>query len=159
MDVMRRNGFSLVELMIAIGIIGILSTIAAVSWNRYVTNTNLRTAAREIEADLFSIKERAIGERIYYRLTLNVLANNYTIDKGTVSGAPYTVIQTKNPVTFGSDIYISSDTTFTGGQIIFQPRGTLGTTTGSIVLKNGRSSKATITINITGRTHVRFETQ
>jgi len=63
-------------------ILAVMSTIAVFSWNRYVTNANLRTATRELEADIFLIKERAVAERIHYRITLNVGANNYTIDQG-----------------------------------------------------------------------------
>ncbi len=140
-------------------ILAVMSTIAVFSWNRYVTNANLRTATRELEADIFLIKERAVSERIHYRITLNVGANNYTIDQGGIAtGDPYTVLQTKSPATLGSS-NILLDTTFAGAQIIFQPRGTLGAGTGRVRLQNSRGSIATITVTITGRTHVQFAMQ
>jgi prepilin-type N-terminal cleavage/methylation domain-containing protein len=155
----KRNGFSLIEMVIAMAILAILSTIAVFSWQRYVINANLRTATRELEADIFLIKERAVSERIYYRITLNVGANNYTIDQGgAAAGDAYAVLQTKSPETLGSG-NILLDTTFAGAQIIFQPRGTLGAGTGSVRLRNSRNSIATITISITGRTHVQFAMQ
>jgi len=152
----RRNGFSLIELVIAMGILAVMSTIAVFSWQRYVTNTNLRTAARELEADIFLIKERAVAERIHYRITLNVFANSYTIEQGgAATGDPYTVLQTKSPASLGSGNWgMGSD--FPGGQITFQSRGTLATGTGSVTLINSRNSNARITVNITGRTHVKF---
>jgi prepilin-type N-terminal cleavage/methylation domain-containing protein len=156
--VKRQSGFSLIELMIAMAILAVISTIAVFSWNRYVTNTNLRTAARELEADFFLIKERAVSERVQYRITLNVGANSYTIEQGTATGSPFSVMQTKSPATFSSGISLL-DTNFGSGQITFQPRGTLATGTGNVRLKNSRNSIATITINITGRTYVQFAMQ
>lgn len=155
----RRNGFSMIELVIAMAILAIMSTIAVFSWQRYVTNTNLRTATRELEADIFLIKERAVSERIHYRITLNVGANSYTIDQGgAATGDAYNTLQTKSPATLGSS-NILLDTTFAGAQIIFQPRGTLGSGTGSVRLQNNRNSISTITVNITGRTYVQFAMQ
>ncbi|MCX5856009.1 MAG: prepilin-type N-terminal cleavage/methylation domain-containing protein [Deltaproteobacteria bacterium] len=158
-DVKRRSGFSLVELMIAIAILGILASISSFAWQRYVTNTNLRTATRELEADFFLIKERSVSEKVQWRITLTAGANSsYDIEQGTAAGAPFTVIQTKSPASFGSGSYIL-DTTFGSSQITFLPRGTLSGSTGTVRLKNSRNSIATITINITGRTHVKFEMQ
>ena len=140
--------------MIAIAILGILSTITSFAWQRYVTNTNLRTATRELEADFFLIKERAVSERVQWRITLNTGTNStYIIERGTAAGAPFTVTQTKSPGSFGSGSYIL-DTTFGSNQITFLPRGT--GSWGAVKLKNSRGSEATITINSTGRTHVKF---
>jgi prepilin-type N-terminal cleavage/methylation domain-containing protein len=156
-DVKRRSGFSLIELMIAIAILGILATITSFAWQRYVANANLRTATRELESDFFLIKERAVSEKVQWRLTLTAGANStYVIERGTAAGAPFTVTQTKSPGSFGSGSYIL-DTTFGTSQITFLPRGT--GSWGAVRLKNSRDSIATITINSTGRTHVKFEMQ
>jgi Tfp pilus assembly protein FimT len=145
--------------MIAMAILAVMATISSFSWNRYVTNSNLRTATRELEADIFLIKERAVSERIHYRITLNVGANSYTIDQGgAASGDAYTVLQTKNPATLGSGNSLL-DTNFANARIIFQPRGTLGSGTGRVRLQNNRNSISTITVNITGRTYVQFAMQ
>jgi len=139
-------------------IIGIISTIAAFSWQRYVTNANLRTAARDVASDILLFKERAVAESIQYRLTFNVGANNYTIDQGTAAGAPFTVMQTKTPTTFGSGLSLQG-ATFSGAQVVFLSRGTLGSGTGAVTLKNSRNSTATVTVNITGKTSVQFAMQ
>ncbi len=55
----RKSGFSLIELIIVIGVIGIMAAIGAYSWQRYVSNTNLRTAARELVADFNYMKANA----------------------------------------------------------------------------------------------------
>lgn len=154
----RQNGFSVVELIIALAIVAIISSITFFSWQRYVANANLRTATRELESDLFLIKERAVSEGVQYRITLDDGANSYTIEQGTAAGAPFNVIQTKNPASFGSGSSLLN-TTFAGKRLTFQPRGTLAGGTGNITLRNSRGSIATITINITGRTHVQFAMQ
>jgi prepilin-type N-terminal cleavage/methylation domain-containing protein len=157
-DVKQPKGFSLVELLIAMAIIGIISTIAAFAWQRYVTNANLRTAARDVASDILLFKERAVSESIQYRLTFNVAANRYTIDRGTAAGAPFFIIQSKSPATFGSGVSLL-DTTFVGGQVSFLPRGTLGSGTGRVRLTNSRHSTATVTVTITGKTSVQFAMQ
>ena len=157
-NVKRQRGFSLIELMIALAILAVVSSMSVYSWNRYVNNANLRTAIRELEADLFSIKERAVAERVRYRMTLDVSANNYTLEQGGVASTdPYTVIQTKSPAVFSSGLSLLN-TTFVNSQVVFLPRGTLAGL-GSITLQNNRNSTAKITINMTGRTYVQFEMQ
>ena len=71
--------------MIVIGLISILSAVSLYSWQRYVNNTNLKTAAREVMSDLASRKQKAVSEGIDCRLTFTAGANNYTI-----SASPYT---------------------------------------------------------------------
>jgi prepilin-type N-terminal cleavage/methylation domain-containing protein len=158
MDVKQPKGFSLVELLIAMGIIGIISTIALYSWQRYVINTNLRTATRDMASDILLFKQRAVSENIQYRITFTEGANNYTIDQGTAAGAPFNTIQTKSLSAFGSDITIL-DTNFTGGVVTFLQRGTLSGATGRVRLTNSRGSITTITVNITGKTRVEFAMQ
>jgi len=49
---MLRKGFTLIELMIVIAIIGILSAVALFGWRGYQDNVNLRTAARAVVTDI-----------------------------------------------------------------------------------------------------------
>ena len=50
---MRREcrGFSLIELLIAMALVAIVATIAVPQFQRYSTNTDLKTAAREVLGD------------------------------------------------------------------------------------------------------------
>ena len=90
-----RKGFTLVELMVTIALIAIVGAIAIPSYFGYSLNTNLKSAARNIQADFLDLKERAIAESTMYRITFDQSGNTYTIEKGTETGAPYTPIEVK----------------------------------------------------------------
>lgn len=144
--------------MIVIGLIGILSAVGVYAWQGYRDNANLRTASRDVATDIAATKQRAVSEGIQYRITFSTAANNYTIEPGTAAGAPYTIVQTKSPTVFGAGLSISSaNFGFLGQELRFVPRGTLSA--GTVILRNSKGSQATITINVTGRTHVQFAMQ
>ena len=85
------TGFSLVELLVVIALISIVSAFAVPTWQRYAAKTDLKTAAREVMADLSNTKQRAVEENLdVYRLTFNVAGNSYVLsrtDTGTVWNA------------------------------------------------------------------------
>jgi len=154
-----QEGFTLLELMITIGILGILATISIYAWQGYRDNTNLRTAARDIATDIAATRGRAVSEGVQYRMTFNPSGNNYVIEQGTAAGSPFVTMQTKTPTTFGPGSGLSiQSANFSGTtRIIFLTRGTLSP--GTVILNNSKGSQATITVNFAGRTHVRFTMQ
>lgn len=147
------RGFSLVELMIVIALIGILSAVGMFAWMGYRDNANLRTAARDIATDITASRQRSVAEGVRYRLTFNTGTGSYTI-----AADPFAVVENRSLADAGPNVTISG-TSFALGQLTFLPRGTLSGATGNVVLTNNRGSQATITVNITGRTHVQFAMQ
>jgi len=159
----KRNGFTLVEMMIVIAIMGVLFAIAIPQWNRYEQNADLKTAARNIAADIADMRTRAITERLTYTMTFNTAGNNYQIARLQNPGSSTfnNVGDARNISNSGRGHAINmTGASFSGGpanRLRLDVRGT--TNNGSISLENARNSTATITVNITGRTHVTFDLQ
>jgi Tfp pilus assembly protein FimT len=150
--------FTLVELLLIIVLIAIIATIAIPFYSGYSSNTNLKAAAKHIQADLLEMKERAMAEGTMYRITFDARRNIYTIERGTETGAPYTAIEVKSLASFGEDVGIFS-AVFDGGfpTITFGEKGIA--TTGRVVLTNSRGSTATIAASVSGRTYVQVNKQ
>ncbi|MFO7569309.1 MAG: prepilin-type N-terminal cleavage/methylation domain-containing protein [Smithellaceae bacterium] len=150
MRIRGNNGFSLIELLITIAIMGIVLAIAAPNFTRYRDNTNLREAARDISSDIQLCKQRALSENAEYSMTFNVGLNNYTIKREEV------VTATKTVGAGNAVIKIVGDPTFADDKIIFQPRGT--TNPGHLDLQHTtRLSKAQIITSIMGRVRVTYD--
>jgi prepilin-type N-terminal cleavage/methylation domain-containing protein len=148
---MSNKGFTLVELMIVIAIIGILSAVSMYGWLGYQNNVNLKTAAGEVTADIASCKQLSVSKGCDYYIQFTDGSPNYTINAPTCVPPPPT--QTKNLTSFGSGLTVST-TNFTLDRVSFIPRGT--SSFGDINLRNSKNSTATITINVTGRAYVKF---
>jgi prepilin-type N-terminal cleavage/methylation domain-containing protein len=168
---MSSRGFTLIEMIIILGIMAIILTIAYPNFQRYYINGNLRSAARGLVGDFNNQKQRAatgdaaVGGARSHRISLDLGQNTYTLQRCTTAASPcdgWETIQVNNLMDFGNDIV------FDPGEIKttvfdFQTRGTVtlpsSTTEEKIVLRNNRGSTATVTTNISGRTFVEFSMQ
>ena len=150
--------FPLVELLLIIVLIAIIATIAIPFYSGYSANTNLKAAAKHIQADLLEMKERAMAEGTMYRITFDARKNTYIIEKGTETGDPYTPIEVKTLDSFGGGVGIFS-AVFDKGvpTITFGEKGIA--TTGRVVLTNSCGSTATIAASVSGRTYVQVNNQ
>ena len=71
----QATGFTVIELLIAVGILGILSSIAIPSYNAWLPKTRVNSAARELFTELQLAKMKAISENNDYVITFDG-ANN-----------------------------------------------------------------------------------
>jgi type IV pilus assembly protein PilE len=91
----KKNGFTLIELMIVVAIIGILGAIALPSYKAYVIKSN-RSSAQAFMQDIANREKQYFLDARAYASTLaalgvtvpNDVSKNYTIDPPNVTTAP-----------------------------------------------------------------------
>ena len=72
-----QGGFTLIELMIAIVVVGVLAAIAIPAYGDYVTRAN-RTVAKTVIMKIAGQQESYFTDRKQYATALNTLANDYS---------------------------------------------------------------------------------
>ena len=81
---MNEKGFTLVEILVAIGIIAILLILATLNFNEYTRKHNTEAQVKEMFTDLLAAKVDAMHRGMQYTVLFNVTANpdTYTITDG-----------------------------------------------------------------------------
>jgi prepilin-type N-terminal cleavage/methylation domain-containing protein len=152
----RQGGFTITEIIIVLSILSIVALIALPSFHHMAVNGHLKSAVRDLASDVALLKERALAENRMYRISLNLAGGTYTLQQCNAPGSPcasWAPIQIKNFMGFAGNIDFDSGST-TVMDYSFQPRGIV--TSGTIALRNGRGSTATINISPSGRQNVQF---
>lgn len=67
-----QGGFTLIELMITVSILGILTAMALPSYNVWIQNTRIRTAAESIQTGLQKARVEAVRRNAQVQFTLGV---------------------------------------------------------------------------------------
>jgi prepilin-type N-terminal cleavage/methylation domain-containing protein len=165
---MKAKGFSLVELLIAMALLGILSAIASFAWSHYNANLKLKAAARKVVADIVRYKNNAVAEQRDYTITFNVAANQYTISADANDALPAFNPPPVTPLTAAmvdADAHLTSVNipSSAGANVVkLLQRGMLqltGTDPGIITIQNSLAIPSTATINVypNGRAYVTFD--
>src|SRR5450830_1920696 len=81
----RRKGFTLLELVVAMAIVMILVTIAVSPLDRYVARVRLRFAGMTLVQDLHDMQANAVFEDASYTIVFVTDENRYYIHPGTKS--------------------------------------------------------------------------
>jgi type IV fimbrial biogenesis protein FimT len=138
MDSNFEPGYSLLELIIAVAVAGILAAIALPSWNRLLPIYQLNSAARQVYSELHNIKMRAATENVGFQLVYSNGAAAYIIQRDSA------VLVTK-PLAAGV-------TVTNGGTISFSPRGTASAN--RIRLRSSDGTCKQVVVSPTGRVRI-----
>lgn len=148
----RQRGFTLVELMIVIAVMGILAAIAAPSYQTYMAQRRLNGAARHLAMHLMQARSQAIATN--KKIIVNLLNSNQyafvTDNDGdeTISAGD----TTENTWDIHPDYY---DVTFTTSfNPLFRPDGTGKNPTITLTSSNTGLATIRITISTAGRVRI-----
>lgn len=155
---MKNKGFTLVEIMVVIGLIGILSAVAMLYVPGMLDSYKVRGAARQLYSDMQMARLGAIkggkkwaicfspGETAFtsysIRNTPGADNNLCTTDDPTTGAAPFY----RKDVNISSGDYstLTFDEGFTGTNVEFNPNGTASS--GNVTITKGART-VTITVN------------
>jgi prepilin-type N-terminal cleavage/methylation domain-containing protein len=146
---MSRRGFTLLELLIAITLAGVLSAIALPSVQRQVERWRIGAAARQVVMDLKAARARAIAGGAAERIHFAVASATYQLERQRPGGA-YAAIA---PATRLPDGVRVVDCTAAGDGVGFRPRG-YAITFGTITLRNASGDERRVIVDIAGRLRV-----
>ena len=156
---MKKNGFTLIELLVTFVILGIVTAIAIPGFARWLPSYRLKSASRELYANMQLAKMGAVKDNGEWAVFFNAGGGNYQVISGGAdrdystpgdntiektitlsdyeSGVIYGHGTATTPVgtTFGDEI------TFNANTVVFHSRGMINSITGGYVyLQNNKNN-------------------
>lgn len=173
----NKSGFTLVELLVVLGVFAIMATIAVPTINTWLPKWRLSSAARQIGSACQNARMKSATSTTEYRVAINDSVAPYSIqiEKGNApTGSTVWTCEEKNYSEFHSEINFNSITpaatlgsmticrpdgsapTTNGYLLIFKPNGaTTATAAFKVQLSNSQGTQFEVTIsNTTGRVKV-----
>ena len=146
------DGFTLVELLVVIGLLGMMMAIALGAWGRWAEASAHSGTAREVQSLMRSAHQRAVTEGRAMCVAFDLGADEYALYRGACESSSRQVV--RGPMGPGSAKVHLDAPTFTGpvsSGATFYERGTA--TAGSIRVRRSGSTKVyTVSVErLTGR--------
>lgn len=142
----RASGFTILELMVAIGIAMVVLGIAVPSLMAWMPTLRLSSAARQVATDLQVARMKAISQNIKFRVNFVGSipgATSYNVEKDNGLG---TFITESGPFALPDGITVSA----LNATSEFQPRGTVNASS-TITLQNVNSETKSVQVAAVGR--------
>jgi prepilin-type N-terminal cleavage/methylation domain-containing protein len=134
-------GFTLIEMMAAIGVAGLLMAIAIPFFTRTLPGLRLSDAARQVSTDLQQVRMKAIAQSIPHQISFST--TTYVVQSCNVS-----CTNVGGNMALPEGISVTPPSTAPQ----FQPRGTVAATA-TIRLSNGTTNKW-VCVKIVGRVNI-----
>jgi type IV fimbrial biogenesis protein FimT len=151
MKIFTKKGFTLVELMIVMVVMGIISAIASPNFRQFMAERRLNGAARMVLSDLMLARQQAVVKNNNFKVFFSTNHNYTILDDGNNDGSAGTG-ETSTSRDIHQDYY---DVTFAAtANPVFSPRGTsTGWTTVTLTSAVTGGSKQ-VRVNLTGRVRI-----
>jgi prepilin-type N-terminal cleavage/methylation domain-containing protein len=116
-----NNGFTLIEVLVVVAIVGIMSTIIGVSWSRYVSSRRVVTTAEKAYIAVRQAQSEAIRTRQDYQVSFRKSGDNlqYSVHIDSSTPSNWDTIATE-----GVNFTMTSGYTSAGG-VVFDYQGNL----------------------------------
>ncbi len=139
-----KKGFTLIEILVAIGILAILSIVSWAALSSLQPSLKLSAASRDLTSDLRYSQQLAVTEQINYGISFSTTSAHYYLDRfGTTT-------QTLSSKSLPSGISFCQITgLFDGEAAIFNPYGAV-LIAGSVCLSNTKGQTKIIEVKPSG---------
>lgn len=158
-----EKAFTLVEIIMALAIFGILVTVAMLGLDYFEASKRLDTALREVASDIREAQSRAMTEQMYYGIHFIEDENIYFIHRDTTTTTLFdtdpipwgphgeTTAALTEGIVFERTESETNPVTFVADAVIFYPSGSTYTP-GRVYLQNKRGKERYLSVGmITGR--------
>jgi len=151
----RRAGLTLIELMVAVAILGVIAMMAAPSFTGFVARAKLRGAAQEVFADMQYARSESVQKNQVFQVEFS--ANGYEVWRmDRVVPANHDASTAVNPNPVKAVYWSDSGTSLTGGSamvVTYNPvRASATIANGPLeIAHSATSGTLQVTVNTTGR--------
>ena len=155
----RDSGFTLLEIMVVIGLMSLLSAFGVGAWKSWAVAEAQKGAATDLQTIMRQTQVRAVTEGVNFCVTFDTAANTYTIWRYTCH-SPTGNVKVNGPFTLGDSRVQLSDVNFTAvapatsTEVTFRASGS-ATPGGLTITRTGSAKTYSLTVEgLTGRVSV-----